>query len=271
MFFEQRSVGAEVVRGTEANSRRVGIDSDHVGAPTERHAEVFALSHGESTNPVVPADGTSRVVHDWARVEVAPVFLLDELRVVAGRNEAELLAFAFVRAGQIEAQCLGSHGRLVELTERKEKPRERGLAERMQEVTLVLHRVARAMELETPSSFDDARVVTGCNTRSSELIGQTQELGDFHAAIAAHAGARGRPPRDSPVNERIDHRLAKELAPIERVVRKSELVGDATRVVHVFGRAAAAANRPVVRVIPKVQRHSNDLVSLGEQTRCGHR
>src|SRR5207237_350799 len=72
-------------------------------------------------------------------------------------------------------------------------------------------------------------------------------------------------------DERVDHRLAEQLAPIECVMRQPELVAHAAGVVLVFGRATTPGV-PFVHVVPEVQRDADDLVAaLREQSRCHRR
>ena len=105
--------------------------------------------------------------------------------------------------------------------------------------------------------------------RCAEAVGDDEELVELHPAVARRARAR-RLPGEVGVDERRDHGALEELAPVEGVVGKAELVGRAPRVVLVFGRAAAAMPAHVLAVVPEVQGDADDLVPLVDEARGGH-
>ena len=118
------------------------------------------------------AYGATVTVNDGSRTKALRRFLRHEFGVVPGRHEAKLLAFTLVRAGQHQALRFCAHGCLVELAERKDEARERRLAERVQEIALILGSVASPMELEPTAALDEPRVVARRNARRAESVGE---------------------------------------------------------------------------------------------------
>ena len=109
----------------------------------------------------------------------------------------------------------------------------------------------------------------GRDLRGAQPIGEGEELAHLDRAVARDARARRRPAQVG-VDERVDHFFREELAAIERIVRDAEVVGDAARVVLVFGRAAPAAHRAVVGVVPEVQGDADHVVPALDEPRRGH-
>jgi len=112
---------------------------------------------------------------------------------------------------------------------------------------------------------DHPRVVARGDVPSAEAIRDRQELAQLHRPVAGDAGAR-RLALEVGVDETSHHLAGEELTPIEGVVGDAEVVGDASGVVLVLGRTAAALLAPV-GVVPEVEGHADDVVALVDEPR----
>src|SRR5689334_14555496 len=177
-------------------------------------------------DPMVRSDRAPLLVDDCPRARPIAGTLIDERVVASGRNEAELLALPFAGTRKTERDGARPDVRFARVPERKFDPTELGLRKRMEKIALIFARISRAMELHALAVFPGARVVPGRHLAGPQPIGERKELGHFDAAIAGHAGARRRASEVS-VDEGLDHFAREELAPVERVMRNAEMIGDA--------------------------------------------
>src|SRR5262249_11347834 len=124
-------------------SRR-GVDVDHVERNAGRKSEPLALSDSEAVHAVVPAEDAAVAVADLAGGHARAT--ADELRGLAGRYEADLLAIVLLGNCESQAPRLFTDRRLVERADRKPRARELVLRQREQKVRLVLPRVHASLQ-----------------------------------------------------------------------------------------------------------------------------
>src|SRR5262245_22423355 len=121
------------------------VDLDHVERLSRRDAEAAPLPDRVMHDAAVPADLTSRAIEDRARARLADV-LLDEAGVVVVGHEADLLTLRLVGREQAERARPLAHFGLGQPLEWEAAAAEQLLSQRVEDVALVLARVAAARE-----------------------------------------------------------------------------------------------------------------------------
>src|SRR5688572_17327057 len=94
------AVRQEVLLAPELHSAVLCVDAGHVGALTSCNAQVSPLSEREAVHARVLSEHTAIRTDDWPRTQPIRRPRLHELVVASRRDEAELLAFTLVSAGQ---------------------------------------------------------------------------------------------------------------------------------------------------------------------------
>ena len=172
----------------------VGVDPRDERRPPERDAEPLALPDGEAMHPLVLPDdvpaastiGPGRT-RPFARSSTNSAYAC----APAPTKQSSWLS-PFVRAGQLARDRFGAHLGLGRLAERKDEPLEPRARSRVEEVALVLRRVGPGGEPRRSRHVVPrrARVVPGRDVRGAEPVGDREELGELHAAVARRARAR---------------------------------------------------------------------------------
>src|ERR1044071_8698430 len=101
-------------------------------------------------NAAVRAELVPLLVDDCARARDRGLLPLDEHRVIAIRNEADLLAVGLLRHCQPETACLSAYLGLGERSDREHGARELILGQRKQKVRLILLGIAAALQQPSP-------------------------------------------------------------------------------------------------------------------------
>src|SRR5689334_7235395 len=142
-----------------------------------------------------------------------------------------------------------------------------------QEVRLILPWVETTIE----RAIDDPGVVTGRNPARVDRVGLVEQIAELRESVAPHAGNRRAASRVL-VDEVIDDVTAERALQVEHVVRYTELLADASRVIDRV-KGATRSIRDVVTVAEQLHRRADDIVALlDEQCRgdgridpAGHR
>src|ERR1700734_3612463 len=119
--------------------------------------------------------------------------LLEETAVVVVRHETDLHALLLVRRLEIAMPRHGPGIALGFLAERKDGARELVLAQRKQEITLVLARIASALEQMAHArvwavrASLDAREMAGRDEVRAELVRAVNQPAELQVLVAHHA------------------------------------------------------------------------------------
>ena len=121
------------------NAAATRLDARNVERLARLHAKPLPLANGEAMHTVVLGDYVARSIDDFAalRARLRP-YPLDDLCVIALRNESDLLTLGLVGRDQTQFASLLPYLRLRPLAQRKPGLRELLLVELKQEVGLVL-------------------------------------------------------------------------------------------------------------------------------------
>ena len=197
----------------------------------------------------------------------------ERVAVVAAGHEADLLALGLVGRGQAEAARDVADLGLGQLAEREPGVLELVLAQAVQEVGLVLVRVARPQQSRPPVGADVApRVVPGRDRLAVVQVARPTEQGaELHVRVAVDARRR-RLARQVGVEERLEDPGVELALQVHDVERDVELGRHPACVVGGVERAAALLELGV-RVGDVVQAHpdADDFVALAVQQRRGDR
>src|SRR4029078_5841687 len=138
----------------------------------------------------------------------------EEVAVVASGQEAGLLALGPRGRSKTRSARLGARLLLALLAEREPEARKEAWIETGKHVGLVLGGIGTAGEKEAAAWLRDAGVVTRCEPRGADPVGEREQGGEPEAAVAADAGV-GRLAARIALDERVDDSLAKRLAPAQ--------------------------------------------------------
>ena len=114
-----------------------------------------------------------------------------ELAVVAAGHEADVRAVGLVGDAQAELASNPPRLRLGEVAEREAQPRELPLAERVEDVRLVLRGVGGGVQPQQAVALPDARVVAGREQLDAERARAIEQRAELHAVVALEAGVGG--------------------------------------------------------------------------------
>ena len=257
---------------------RIFADDYAVGCVV-KFDDVKRSSHGDA-QPLTLSDGV--MVHsamppnDFAagRYEVAfflrhrfasfPQIRLDKLNVVSRWHEANFLAFRLFRHRQRRLARNFPHSALVEFAERKVGPRHLLLLQTKQKIGLILGPIHGAQQFVTPGKFIAANsgVVAGRQAVGSDLPRSHEQRIELHVVVAMSARNRGAP-GEILLNEWLHHGFFEPLFVVHHVVRHSQVLRHALRVVHVIERAAALSVRAITvelrqaALVPELHRQAD--------------
>src|SRR5258706_8435778 len=153
---------------------RGGIDSNHEKRLTGRDAQALSLSHSEIDDAIMRSEYASIGVHDLARFPAFRPQLANDRGVVAGGNEANILAVRLRRHGKFEFGRQGARFGLRQIAERKAQKIELFLCRCKQEIALVARRVGRLHHFPAPGALPALDVVTGYERGCSEVASSLQ-------------------------------------------------------------------------------------------------
>ena len=252
---------------------RARTDFDHVHPAVEATAQSAALAHGEGSVALVAAHdpptgvqqvaGPERVV---ALAEPAP----QQVAVVTGGHEANLLRLGLGRGDEVEFAGAGAHLGLGEFAQREPQARQQRAGQAPQEVGLVLGRVASPEESRLAVHDPGPHVVPGSHGIAPEQRPPSQKIPELGVGIAPDAGvgcATARVLRD----EIVDDVAGELLLHVEDVVGDAQRVGDPARVHDAVEPAAGARRSRLLLVAEGFHGRADELVALLGQQRGRHR
>src|SRR6185312_7196647 len=235
------------------------------GALPAADAEAVALAQGVIHDALVLADQRPvgrahfpRTGRDVLRQEAAEIALADEadpggilLRMCRQRRMAGKLA----------------HLRFVDGTQWEQRGSQRPLAQRVQEIALVLVGIQRAQQAVSALDTIDARVVAGGDLFGAQRTCFVEKGLELDLAVAQHVGV-GRATRAVFGQEMLEHAVPVFRREIARVERDAEPAahGDGVLAVDVAGAGAVT-----VVFLPVLHEQAFDLMTGPLQQQRGHR
>src|SRR6185312_15003861 len=235
------------------------------GAMPAADAESVALAQGVIHHPLVFADPPAvgrahlaRACGNVPRQEAAEVALADEA-------DAGGILLRMGRQRRLAGQF--AHARLLDPAQRKQRGGQLLLAQRMQEITLVLGRVRRPQQPVASVHAIDAGVMAGGDLFRAEHASLVEEGLELDLAIAQHVriGCAAGAVFGKKVLEHAIPVLRREVA---RVERDAQAATDRHRVLAV---RVAGARTVAVVLFPVLHEQAFDLVALPLQQQGSHR
>ena len=231
-------------------------------------AEAPALADGEADNAVVGAQFVAVEIDDPAGIAGAGPQLLDHPRIVAVRDETDVLAVRLFGDGHIEFPRHAAGLCLRQAAQGKAQIAELLAGRGKQEIALVLGRIGGPVQFRPGGRLDPADIVAGREAVGVEVARHRHEVGELDRLVAAHAGQRGLAAQVA-VGEIVDHALAEPGFVVEDIVREPGLFGDPAGVADVLPGAAGARPADGGAVVVELQGDADDLIAPGVQHRGG--
>src|SRR5262249_52907769 len=158
---------------------------------------------------------------------------VDQLRVTAAGNEADVLAVRLGRRLESEGFSERARLRLGEIAEREAQELQL-LARRLEEeVALVAREVSRAVQLRPSRPHPPAHIMARREGGGAELARGDEKIGELDLLIAAHARDRRLAARIS-VRKVVDDGFPETFFIVEDVMRNAEGFGDGARIFDVL-------------------------------------
>ena len=166
---------------------------------------------------------------------------IDERRVVAVGDEADLLAIGLGGHRQSQLARQLAHLRLGVAAERKIRSRQLLLLQAEEKIGLILRTVRATAHLIAAGCIveADARVMASGDARCAHALGQIEELIELDEVVAERAGD-GRAARQIIVDKRLDDLLFEARLEVDHVIGDAQMLRDVARIVDVVERAASA-------------------------------
>ena len=240
----------------------------------QREAEAFPLAHRVPDDALVLAEDVAvSHIHELAVGVRLSGVLLDEVRVLARRHEADVLALVLLRI--LEAAffrddpgvCL-AHG-----AQREADARELLLGQVVEHVALVLLKERRFLEFPAAGLLVvfDPRVMAGDDEFATELVRLAEEFLELQVPVTVDAGVR-RAARLVRPDEGVHDSVSELRLEVHHMVGDVHLEADENSVCHVIVRAARLV-RPHFGVLVVKETHGDtDAVvpcALHQQCRSG--
>lgn len=235
-----------------------------------RDAESLALSEGVGGEALVLAEELAIAMDDRSWAKGLGRGAAEKARDPLVTDEADVLALALVGGGQSAFGGQGPDRLLGHRAERETRMGELFLAQRKQEIGLILEPVGGATEQVALFLADDARIMPGRHALGANRGSVAPEVTEFDGLVTADAGVRG---LTSAVtgNEIGDHTAPELLFEIDHIMWHARLQGHRPGV-DGLTRRTAGIGTGVATVLfgagPQLHCHADHLVSgLAHQNR----
>ena len=217
-------------------------DLHDINFAVRRHPQAPALADGIVDNAAVGADNIAVQVEERAGFWRFAGAALDDLRVIAVRDKADVLAV--VLAGVDQAGFGGNFTRfgLTQAAKRELDPRKRLLCQIVEHVALVLRLVEGLFEDVLLPFPLDAGIVPGGDIAAAHDIGALKQLVEFQIAVAVDAGVRRNAVLIG-VHKAVDDALGEFVLEVEDIIRHTEAVGHTACVLDIVERTAGVGLR----------------------------
>ena len=183
-----------VQRGIVADHHAIvfRIQFDDINRLGRGDAQALALADGVKFNAVMVAQHLAVQIHDFAAMLLREAGLLEEAAVIVVRHETDFHALFLVRRLELAMPRHFPRVALGLFAERKNRARELVLPQREQKITLVLARIASALEQmpRTVRAFFHPGKMAGGDVIRAELVGAVNEPAELKILVAHHARIR---------------------------------------------------------------------------------
>ncbi len=183
----------------------------------------------------------------FRRNPLLPKIRIDERRVVAVRNETDLLAVRLRRGRNPQLAGQFAYCGLLKTAQRKQRAGKLLLLQAEKKIGLVLGAIRAAPHLPSPAVGipRDPRVVPRCYALRAHAFRHFKKLVELDEVVAQRARNR-RTPGKILLDERLHHLRLEPLLEVHDVIRNAQMLRHVPRVVHIVERATAPG-RPVRR------------------------
>ena len=214
--------------------------------------------------PHDPAPGIHQIARP-ERVVARAQTSAQQVAVVAGGNETDLLRFGLGRGDETHRARARSDLRLGELAQRKPESRQQRAGKTPEEVGLVLPGVASAEEGGLPVHDAGPHVMPGSDGVATEQRAAPEQIPKLGVRIAPDAGV-GRASARILGDEVVDDVAGEFLLHVEDVVGYSQRAGDPARVHDAVEPATGARGSRFLLVAERLHGRADELMApLGQQ------
>ncbi len=137
---------AQRLARTDHDSPGGGVEPHHIERRAGGDAETTPLADGEMNDAVMMAEHPAAEIDDFARTRGARPQPFDDVGVMPGRHEADVLTVLFIGNGQLEAARQFARFRLAAFAERESQQIELRRRGGEQEIALIAFSLAGAIE-----------------------------------------------------------------------------------------------------------------------------
>ena len=245
----------EVFLGSHDDSAGVGFQSDDEPGRTAGQAQATPLADGEILYAVMGSQDVAGGVHNLAGLFVAA--LPEELAVVAGGDEADILAIGLVGVGEAGVVRHLTDLRLGIVAHGHEGAGELILAHTEENVGLVLVRVGAATQRPCAGTIGfDAGVMTSGDMRRVQHPRALSEETELDLVVAGDTRVGSAPVFVLPL-EVVNHEGPELALDVEHIVGDAQGAAYGTSVLDVVDGAAAAIVLRQVGFVDVVQLHGD--------------
>jgi len=262
---------AQRLARTDDNTPLLGIKTHDIERRAGGNAKTAPLTDSEMNNPGMRAKYFPIKIDDVASLRRARLQPFDNVGVVAGRDEADVLAVVLVGNCEPEAARKLTGLGLGPLPKR-EAQNVKLLARRAEkEIALVAFLIARAVERPAPAGQRTrGNIVTGREHVGAKLARRDQQVVELDRHVAFDARNR-RLAMNIALGETIDHGFLEAGLVIENVVRNAYALRDGAGIVDVLPRATGAFAMRRCAVVVELQRHADHVIAFGLEQGSRHR
>src|SRR5581483_6622425 len=251
---------------TDADAVRTRIDVDDISRRTARQSEPLPLSDRVRRDAGMRTDDSTGLVDQRSRLEQRWIAAPQEASIVVIRNEADLLALGLFRGHQAHAARIVTDAALFHIPDREVRSGQLALAQRPQEIRLILSRVFAAPQQVAAGCLvaRHTRVVSGGDSGSAPCVGAGEQRAELEIDIAGDA-RDWRAAAAIRLCKAIDDRSLELVFHIENVVGNAERARDPARVVYGLAATAGTKTGRGVGVAPYTHGDADDLVTTLHQ------
>ena len=232
---DERSLPASLRLLCDDNHSLRGIDIEHVIGFRPRDTQTMTLANRIVMDALMPAQHFSIQVEDiprrgkldvMAQASLAEI-RLDECGIVGVCDKADVLTFGLVGTREIPGTSELAHLSLRKLTQRKTQTLELLAGEVVENVALILIRIAGSQKLaiDQPHIMSCGQAVETSGQRPLKQLTKFEETIATDAGIGCDAGQIG-------THKGLQHLPGKQLASVQFVVLDAQLLADSVGISH---------------------------------------
>jgi len=231
-------------------------DVQRLGHPAD--LDPAALADGEMDDAAVLPEHLPAQVHDIPGRDGFRSQLLDQARIIAVGDEADVLAVGLGRHLQPGFRRDAPHLVLGHRAQWEAQIIELLAGRAVEEIALVAARVGALVKLGAAMPDQPLDIMAGGEAVGAKLARERDQVGELDPLVACRARHRG-PAARIFVGKAVDHAAAEAAFIIEHIMGDAEPIGDHLRVVNVLPRAACAGTPDRRAVVVQLERDADHL------------